>query len=120
MLELYRKRIVNQFFPARQAIRDYRRATADIVGTLDLMLVYVENGTHSTIAYGDTRESLYSSLASVLAEVASLVLEHPDLYSQCRDRLRALVRQSADIGCGFSDAVNEVVGQLDADMEAER
>jgi len=50
VLEPYRKRIIDQFFPARgfgklglcearKAITDYRRATRDIAGTLELMLV---------------------------------------------------------------------------------
>ncbi|MBI4785604.1 MAG: hypothetical protein HY782_00955 [Chloroflexi bacterium] len=85
----------------------------DIVGTLELMVVYVESGTCSSNAYGHTRESLYSSLA------AGLLAEHPDFYPLFQHRLRALLRQSADIGWGYSEAVNEIVGQMDADMEAE-
>ena len=48
-LEKYRRKIVEQFFPARgdgklklaearKAIRDYRRATGNLTGTIDLML----------------------------------------------------------------------------------
>src|SRR6266852_5950859 len=55
-LEKYRHKIVEQFFPshgfgklklseARKAIRDYRKATGNLTGTIDLMLTYVENGT---------------------------------------------------------------------------
>ena len=55
-LEEYRRRIIEQFYPkrgfgklklseARKAIRDYLKATADLTGTLELMLAYVETGT---------------------------------------------------------------------------
>ncbi len=55
-LDKYRRRIVEQFFPrrgfaepklteARKAIRDYRKATGNLTGTVDLMLTYVESGT---------------------------------------------------------------------------
>src|SRR5689334_11242652 len=69
-LEPYRKRIIVQFFPprgfgklnlreARQAIRDYRKATSDLAGTLELMMTYVENGTAFTREYGDISEGFY-------------------------------------------------------------
>ena len=55
-VERYRRTIIEQFFPsrgfgklklaeARKAILDYRRATDNLAGTIDLMLTYVENGT---------------------------------------------------------------------------
>jgi len=62
-LEKYRRKIVEQFFPrrgfgklklaeARKAIRDYRKATGNVAGTIDLMLAYVENGTEFTQQLG--------------------------------------------------------------------
>jgi hypothetical protein len=64
ILTKYRKRIVEQFLPkrgegkldlrsARRAIRDYRKATSDLAGTVDLMLTYVESGTEFTNQFGD-------------------------------------------------------------------
>lgn len=55
-LEKYRRTIIEQFYPprgfrklklteARKAIRYYRRATADVTGTIDLMLTYGERHT---------------------------------------------------------------------------
>lgn len=54
----YRQRIHDAFYDnggwprgklrladARKAIRDYRKATSDVVGTMNLMLAYVETGT---------------------------------------------------------------------------
>lgn len=127
ILEPYRKRIVNQFFPkrgfgklglreARQAIRDYRRATSDEVGILELMLVYVENGTRFTNEYGDIEESFYSSMESVLSDAAKLVSSHFDLYSQFRDRFIDLRHAAYDIGWGYGDAVHEIVDELESRM----
>ncbi len=125
--ERYRQRIVNQFFPkrgfgkldlgqARQAIRDYRRATSDVAGTLDLMLVYVENGTRFTNEYGDIEEFFYNSMESVLSEAAKLLESHPELYPQFRDRFKGLVRKTRGIGWGYGDAVSGIVGELEARM----
>ena len=55
VLEKYRGKIVEQFFPARgfgklklgearKAIRDYRKATGNLPGTAELLMTYVENG----------------------------------------------------------------------------
>lgn len=127
MLEPYRKRIVDQFFPtrgfgklglreARKAITDYRRATKDVAGTLDLMLTYVEQGTRFTNQYGDIEESFYNSMESVLGDAAKLVIGQPDLYSQFRDRFIGLRRATNGIGWGHGDAVGEIVDELEIEM----
>ena len=83
-LEKYRRKIVEQFFPqrgfgklklaeARKAIRDYRKATGNVAGTVDLLLTYVENGTEFTQQFGDINEAYYNSLESALNELATLL-----------------------------------------------
>ena len=122
-LEPYRERIVHQFFPsrgdgnldlreARQAIRDYRRATSDITGTVDLMLIYVENGTRFTNTFGDIEESFYNSMESVLGEAVKLLRSKPELYTRFRDRLKTLARETRGIGWGYGDAVGGMVNEL--------
>ena len=131
MREPYRKRIIHQFFPkrgfgkldlrlARQAINDYRRATSDIAGTLDLMLTYVEQGTRFTNEYGDIEESFYNSMESVLGEAAKLASSQPELYLQFQDRLKGLVRATRGIGWGYHDAVTAIVAELEMSMSNTR
>lgn len=59
ILEKYKEKVIEPFFPkrgfgklqlapAKKAIRDYKKATNDLLGTLDLMLTYVESGTEFT------------------------------------------------------------------------
>ena len=95
ILDKYRKRVVEQFLPkrgfgkldlraARRTIRDYRKATSDLAGTVDLMLTYVESGTDFTNQFGDINESFYNSLESVLDEVAV-----PSAWSVCWGRRKA-------------------------------
>ena len=66
-LEKYRGKIVEQFFPARgfgklklgearKAIRDYRKATGNLSGTVELLMTYVENGAKFTHEFGDIDE----------------------------------------------------------------
>ena len=133
VLEPYKKRIVVQFFPsrgfgklnlkeARQAIRDYRKATSDTAGTLELMMTYVENGTAFTNEYGDIDDAFYNSLMSVLEEIAE-ILKSPygrHLYPEFSDRLSDLYSKAADIGWGYGDNVREIVSDLvDAYEESE-
>ena len=78
ILDKYRKRIVEQFFPkrgfgkldlraARRTIRDYRQATSDLAGTVDLMLTYVESGTDFTNQFGDALGTATSTSLSTTA-----------------------------------------------------
>lgn len=127
-IEPYRKRIVDEFFPARgfgklglrearKAITDYRRATKDMAGTLDLMLTYVEQGTRFTNQYGDIEESFYNSMESVLGEAIKLASGHPDLYEQSCDRFTGLKRATDGIGWGYGDNISDMVDELESKME---
>jgi hypothetical protein len=128
ILDKYRKRIVEQFLPkrgdgkldlrsARRTIRDYRKATSDLAGTVDLMLTYVESGTEFTNQFGDINESFYNSLESVLDEMVSL-LRTPEgavLYPRFQDRMSRLAMRASGIGWGYGDHVAEQIELLEAE-----
>jgi hypothetical protein len=115
-LEKYRHKIVEQFFPAhgvgklklgeaRKTIRDYRKATGNLEGTIDLMLSYGENGTEFTREFGDINESFYNSLESVLNEMAQLLLrEGSEFYPQFHEQVQRLATRADGIGWGYGDA----------------
>jgi hypothetical protein len=122
-LEEYRSRIQAEFdhrLPrdprlrlARQAIRDYRKASADAAGTADLMLTYVEGGTAFTRSYGDMPQSFYGSLAGVLHDLDKLLRQSPAVYLHVRQRLLELRDRARHVGWGWGDYVEEVVGELE-------
>ena len=128
LLEKYRRKIEEQFFPARgfgklklgearQAIRDYRKATGSIAGTAELLLAYVENGTRFTREFGDIDEQFYASIESALAELAKLLRgEARGLYPSFTDRLATVEQMSDCIGWGFHDYIADVVGELHEDL----
>jgi hypothetical protein len=128
--EYYRRQITDQFFPARglgrlrlrearKAIRDYRAATGDLAGTIDLMLTYVESGTQFTLTYGDIDEPFYNSLESVLNEMVELLLtpEGMPLYAAIAGRCYKLRREAPNIGWGYGDALDEQLGRLERASE---
>jgi hypothetical protein len=127
-LEKYRRKIVEQFFPqrgfgklklaeARKAIRDYRKATGNVAGTIDLMLTYVENGTEFTRQFGDINEAYYNSLESALNEMVNLLCgEGRELYLQFRDRLTRVEQLANHIGWGYGDCVREQVATLENEL----
>ncbi len=125
-LERYRKRITAEFFPqrgfgklrlgeARKAIREYRKLSADVVGTLDLMLTYVEQGTRFTNEYGDIDERFYNSLESVLQEFIKLLktaAKGGEVYTLFEARVKRLARDAHGIGWGYGDNVTEWLDDL--------
>ena len=106
ILEKYRGKIVEQFYPdrgygklklgeARKAIRDYRKATGSIAGTTELLMTYVENGAQFTREYGDVDERFYNSLESALAEhyfVKSFWVAHTSCFLRCMRAVRTHVK----------------------------
>lgn len=128
VLEKYRSKIEEQFFPARgfgklklgearKAIRDYHKATGNLPGTAELLMTYVENGARFTSAYGDIDERFYNSVESVLTELAGLLRgEAQAFYPQFQDRLAKVEQMTEDIGWGFHDFIGDVVRQLEDEL----
>ena len=105
---------------ARKAIRDYRKATGNLTGTIDLMLTYVENGTEFTHEFGDINESFYNSLESVLNEMAELLLgEGSEFYPQFRERTQRLTIHADHIGWGYGDSLRDHVHHLGNELTDE-
>lgn len=128
ILEKYRRKIVEQFFPARgegklklgearKAIRDYRKATGNLPGTAELLMTYVENGAEFTHEYGDIDERFYSSVESALDELAALLRgEARGMYPQFSERLARVEQMTDGIGWGFHDYIGDVAGQLEEEL----
>lgn len=129
-LEDYKRRIWEQFYPkrgfgspspkiCRKVISDYRKASGDLQGLIDLMLLYVEAGTRFTNDYGDIDAGYYNSLLSVLDE-ALKALSTPkgiEIYPEFQDRLLDLADDAKDIGWGYGDEVIDLVTTFDAEYE---
>jgi hypothetical protein len=128
VLERYRGKIVEQFYPARgfgklklgearKAIRDYRKATGSLPGTVELMMTFVENGVKFTHDFGDIDERFYNSVESMLDELAALFRGAAKaIYPQFQGRLARLEKLTDGIGWGFHDFIGEVVGELEEDL----
>lgn len=129
ILESYRSKIVEQFYPergegklklaeARKAIRDYHKATGSASGKAELLMTFVENGVKFTNEYGDIDERFYSSVESALDELATLLRdEESKLYARFSKRLAKVERDTDGIGWGFHDTISDVVSQLAADLD---
>ena len=128
VLEKYRAKIVEQFYPkrgeaklklgeARKAIRDYRKATGHLPGTAELLMTYVEQGAEFTHDYGDIDERFYNSVEWALNELAALLHnEVRGMYPQLSERLARVEQITDGIGWGFHDHIGDVVGQLEEEL----
>ena len=104
-----------RFGESRKVIRIYQKATGDVAGTLDLMLLHVERGTQFTNDFGDIDEPFYIALETMLGNIVDLLFESPDakaLYTQFENRFDRLERSASDIGWGYGDVVSEMIGDL--------
>jgi len=128
LLAKYRQRIVENFFTtdtwgmpdlpnmllAARPVADYRQLTGDALGTLDLMLTFVEAGTRFTTQYGDIDEPFYEGLELMLDDFRDLLLANPHLYEEgdLSLRLPRLARDAGWIGWGYGDYVTEQVSGI--------
>jgi hypothetical protein len=127
-LETYRRKIIEQFFPqrgfgklklaeARNAIRDYRKATGNAAGTIELMLTFLENGNEFTLQFGDIDGPFYNHLASVLNDMVQLLCQEAELYPQFRQRVLRLEEDAGHLGWGYGDLLCEEVDFLEDETD---
>ena len=110
----YNYYLVPKYGPARKIITEYKK-TKDVLGTLDLMLAYVEAGNKFTQTYGDIDARFYDSVCAMLDAFAKLFRQSPEAYMpHFQERLRQLSRKSAGIGWGYSDHVKATISELGA------
>ena len=101
-VERYRRTTIEQSYPSRgfgklklaetrKAIPEYCRAAGNLAGTIELMLIYGENGTQFTREFGDINEAYYNSLEYVLDEMTQLLRKKdPALYPLFLERIQRL------------------------------
>jgi hypothetical protein len=126
-VEKYRRLIAQAVFPdplsrrrvslrdASAAITEYRRSTADVAGTVDLMLTFIEAGTEQAadLGYGD--ENYFSALENKLDAVAKAWRTLPaEARAKAATRLAWVQKRAKQFGWGFSDYVDDVVARLNA------
>ena len=119
LFEKCRKQVRQAVFPdpprqirlgeARKAISAYKKATSDLAGSAELMLVFVESGTECASSYGVDYESFYNSLTSMLDNLLDVLCDEHNrgLLERFRERVCALEEKASDTGWGYGDYVSE-------------
>lgn len=97
---------------AKKAISDYKKATNDKLGIIDLMICYVEYGTDFLCDSGDMYEQYYCSLESVFYDALKLMktFQYEEIIS-FKLRLEAVVKQAEDIGWGYYDTISDMLNE---------
>lgn len=125
LFQEYRKKVEQEFFPehgdgklrlkaAKNAISEFGKLTGDVKRSLELKLIYVENGVRFTLTYGDMDERFYNSMESVYADIINQVNkdETGELFEEFEERLEAIVWDTREVGWGFHENLAEIHGQL--------
>jgi hypothetical protein len=132
LLEKYRKIIKEEFLPenagkmrisvAERAINDYSNASGDYVGTLDLMLTFVEEGVQFTRIFGVISDEFYDSVEGMLERLCELLKseEGQRYYPLFRERLLKASRDSEGIGWGFEEAIYVQVEDIEEFFEKDQ
>ncbi len=125
LFQEYRKKVEQEFFPehghgklglkaAKNAISEFGKLTDNIKLSLELKLIYVENGVRFTLTYGDIDERFYNSMESMYADIINQVNkdETGELFEEFEERLEAIVWDTREVGWGFHDNLAEIHGHL--------
>jgi hypothetical protein len=124
-IEKYRRLVEDAVFPdplsqrpirlrdASAAITEYRRATGDVAGSIDLMLTFVEAGTKQAVDLGYGDDAYFSALATKVAAVMKSLGALPNQErTSATARLVRVRNRARNIGWGYGDYLSDVVARL--------
>jgi hypothetical protein len=133
VLESFQRVIRNEFFSdkglgglrsdvARKAIMDYSEGSGDLAGTMELMLLFLENVIEFINEYGDIDEEFYDEGYEMLRKFCELIKtpEGQGFYLQFKERLLKLRRDSDDFGYGFGDDIASYVEDVEDFFEEDQ
>jgi len=95
---------------ARKIISNYKKASNDTLGVIELMVHYVECGTGFSREFGDIGESYYSSMESMFDSALELMKKHSNnevdnfIY-----RMKSIIQEARHSGYGYSDALSDML-----------
>jgi len=125
MLEEYRKIIKEvlstenvsgkiRYSTAERAISDYSNSSGDLVGTLDLMLTYVEGGVQFARVYGVIDDEFYDNIEGMLERFCEQLIteEGQKYYHFFRERLLKVDVGLENVGWGFEEAIYDLVSDI--------
>jgi hypothetical protein len=94
----------------RQAISEYTKAANDPLGTLELMVYYVECGTQLAGDVGDIAPWFYSTLTTMFDQVLqTLQPSDHETIDRFLPRLASIVNRAEDIGWGYYDNLSDAL-----------
>ncbi len=113
-----KKEIENEFFPskglgkarlsvANKAISEYKKLCKTDIGSIDIMLFYVEQGVKFTKTYGDIDEPFYMSMEGMYEKAVEAIvkLRLKDVF---KERCRKIMSDTSEMGWGFHDTLCEI------------
>jgi len=125
VLEEYRRLVREAVFPdpfsqrpirlrdGSATIAEYRRATGDPAGTVDLMLEFVEAGTEQAADLGYGEDSYFAALERKVKEVVKLLDGLPEAARrEATARLIKLGEYQGTIGWGYCDFLGDVAAKV--------
>jgi hypothetical protein len=130
VLEEYRRLVRDAVFPdpfsqrpiqlrdGTATITEYKRATGDLSGTVDLMLEFVEAGTEQAADLGYGEDAYFAALARKVKEIVqSLDALSEEDRRAATTRLIKLGEYQGTIGWGYGDFLGDVAAKLQARKE---
>ncbi|WP_375331264.1 hypothetical protein [Candidatus Tisiphia endosymbiont of Oplodontha viridula] len=98
---------------AKKILSDYKKATSDKVGLIDLMVYYVECGTDFLCEFGDMYEQYYISLESVFENTIKIMQQFDETeMGYFIQRLHVVVKKAEHMGWGYYDAISEMLNSV--------
>ena len=98
---------------AQRLMRQYRAATKDVAGSVELTLTFLEAGTEQAVDLGYGDEGYFRALARALDSVVEGLKQlEPAARERALARLHRLAARAAKIGWGYGDYVRDMVAEL--------
>ena len=100
-------------------IEQYKVATDDLPGAIDLMLYFVEQGNQFTLDYGDIDSWFYEEMEEMFGKAVRILESHPEqLTDEVKARIRRICDETDGIGWGYHDTLCDLAGRVVPEEQA--
>jgi hypothetical protein len=97
---------------AKKILSDFKKATTDKIGLIELMVHYVECGTDFLCEFGDMYEQYYASLESVFDNALKVMKQfEAEEIQNFIDRLKTVVNKASHMGWGYYDSISDMLDE---------
>jgi hypothetical protein len=121
----YAPKLTFRLAEAKKPISNYKKATSDPLGTIELMLFYLEEGAYVMKRYGYDSDhydgayiegKFFDSMSTVFRDLCEAIFKenNPELFDRLKEKISTVVLSFGDYDTSYKEAYNLLAQKINS------